>query len=123
MHQCIAVDCYRELDLTEIKMDKSYERRYLELYPFYHPGAMAYALTDSIAVGVIVTLASSVLALFIGQIVAKPWQEFFGLEGTTCSTLSYIGTTFPLATLFNKIIDCIPGLNKSMLIWIRLNLN
>ena len=33
---CIAVDCYRELDLTEIKMDKSYERRYLELYPFYH---------------------------------------------------------------------------------------
>ena len=73
---------------------------------------MAYALTDSIAVGVIVTLASSVLALFIGQIVAKPWQEFFGLEGTTCSTLSYIGTTFPLATLFNKIIDCIPGLNK-----------
>ena len=79
---------------------------------FIIPGAMAYALTDSIAVGVIVTLASSVLALFIGQIVAKPWQEFFGLEGTTCSTLSYIGTTFPLATLFNKIIDCIPGLNK-----------
>ena len=79
---------------------------------FIIPGAMAYALTDSIAVGIIVTLASSVLALFIGQIVAKPWQEFFGLEGTTCSTLSYIGTTFPLATLFNKIIDCIPGLNK-----------
>ena len=75
-------------------------------------GAMAYALTDSIAVGVVVTLAASVLALFLGQIVAKPWQEFFGLEGTTCSTLSYIGTTFPLATLFNKIIDCIPGLNK-----------
>lgn len=52
---------------------------------FIIPGAMAYALTDSIAVGVIVTLASSVLALFIGQIVAKPWQEFFGLEGTTLS--------------------------------------
>ena len=34
---------------------------------FIIPGAMAYALTDSIAVGVIVTLASSVLALFIGQ--------------------------------------------------------
>ena len=50
--------------------------------------------------------------LFFGQWIAKPWQEFFGLEGTTCSTLSYIGTTFPLATLFNKIIDCIPGLNK-----------
>lgn len=29
---------------------------------FIIPGAMAYALTDSIAVGVIVTLASSVLA-------------------------------------------------------------
>ena len=82
---------------------------------FIIPGAMAYALTDSIAVGVIVTLASfacGMAVLFFGQWIAKPWQEFFGLEGTTCSTLSYIGTTFPLATLFNKIIDCIPGLNK-----------
>ena len=34
------------------------------------------------------------------------------MAGITCSTLSYIGTTFPLATLFNKIIDCISGLNK-----------
>ena len=32
----LAVDRYRELDFTEIKMDKSYECGYLELYPFYH---------------------------------------------------------------------------------------
>lgn len=43
---------------------------------FIIPGAMAYALTDSIAVGVIVTLASSVLALFIGQIVANHGRNF-----------------------------------------------
>lgn len=79
---------------------------------FIIPGAMAYALTDSIAVGVIVTLASSVLALFIGQIVAKPWQEFFGLEGTTCTCLCFVAWAYPICYLLNKIIDKIPGLNK-----------
>ena len=100
------------LILLKLKLTKVMNVDIWNYIHFIIPGAMAYALTDSIAVGVVVTLAASALALFLGQIVAKPWQEFFGLEGTTCSTLSYIGTTFPLATLFNKIIDCIPGLNK-----------
>ena len=100
------------LVLLKLKLTKVMNVDIWNYIHFIIPGAMAYALTGNIAVGIIVTLAASVLSLVLGQIVAKPWQEFFGLEGTTCSTLSYIGTTFPLAMLFNKIIDHIPGLNK-----------
>ena len=76
------------------------------------PGALAYALTKNAVIGFIVAFACGMAVLFFGQWIAKPWQEFFGLEGTTCTCLCFVAWAYPICYLLNKIIDVIPGLNK-----------
>ncbi|KOS03288.1 PTS galactitol transporter subunit IIC, partial [Paenibacillus polymyxa] len=56
---------------------------------FLIPGALAYFLFDSFWLGLVVTLVMSVIALFVGDLIASKWQEYFGLEGTTCTTIIY----------------------------------
>ena len=79
---------------------------------FLVPGALAYALTKNAVIGFIVAFACGMAVLFFGQWIAKPWQEFFGLEGTTCTCLCFVAWAYPICYLLNKIIDKIPGLNK-----------
>lgn len=76
---------------------------------FLIPGALAYALFDSVILGLIITVALSVISLFVGQLIAPKWQEYFGLEGTTCSTFSFITFMYPLSWAINKLVDLIPG--------------
>jgi len=83
----------------------------VDIWNFIHfliPGTLAYALTNNFWIGLGVTVALSVIALFVAQWIAPKWQEFYGLEGTTCSTLSYITFPYPLALGFNWLIDRIP---------------
>lgn len=87
----------------------------VDIWNFIHfliPGAMAYALFDSAILGLAITVLLSVITLFVSQKIAPKWQEYFGLEGTTCSTFSYITLIYPVSYVINKIIDAIPGLNK-----------
>lgn len=77
---------------------------------FLIPGALCYGLFGSAILGVIVTVLCSVVALLVAEIVAPKWQDYFGLDGTTCSTFSFITFMYPLSWLVNKIIDHIPGL-------------
>lgn len=87
----------------------------VDIWNFIHfliPGAMAYALFDSAVLGLAITVLLSVITLFVSQKIAPKWQEYFGLEGTTCSTFSYITLIYPVSYVINKIIDAIPGLNK-----------
>ena len=79
---------------------------------FLIPGAMTYFLFKSFFLGLAVTLLMSIFALFLGDLLAKKWQDYFGLEGTTCTTVIYSGWGWPVAWATNKIIDFIPGLNK-----------
>lgn len=79
---------------------------------FLIPGALAYFLFDSFWLGLIITLVISVLALFVGDLIAKRWQDYFGLEGTTSTTIIYSAWGYPVPWLVNKIIDLIPGVNK-----------
>lgn len=79
---------------------------------FTVPGALAYFVFDSFFLGLGVAVALSVAALFIGDLIAPRWQKYYGLEGTTCTTMIHIGWTLPFAWVVNKIIDFIPGLNK-----------
>lgn len=79
---------------------------------FLVPGALAYALFGSAIIGFLVTLACAVVALFFAQWEAPEWGEFYGLDGTTCTTLSFCAWVYPISKLINKIIDKIPGLNK-----------
>ena len=87
----------------------------VDIWNFMHflvPGALAYSLSGSAVIGFITALACGVIVLFFGQWVAKPWQEFFGLEGTTCTCLCFVAWAYPISYGLNKIIDKIPGLNK-----------
>ena len=87
----------------------------VDIWNFMHflvPGALAYALTKNAVIGFIVAFACGMAVLFFGQWIAKPWQEFFGLEGTTCTYLCFVAWAYPICWLLNKIIDKIPGLNK-----------
>ena len=54
----------------------------------------------------------SVLICYIGDRIAPWWQKYFGLEGTTCTTVLQTVTTLPIAVVTDKIISKIPGLNK-----------
>lgn len=85
----------------------------VDIWNYIHyliPGTLAYALTNSIAVGLIVTVGLSVITLFMAEKIAPRWIEYYGLEGTTCTTFSFISFTYPFGVLVNKIIDKIPGL-------------
>lgn len=79
---------------------------------FLIPGALAYFLFGSFWLGLGVTLVMSVIALFVGDLIAPKWQEYFGLEGTTSTTIIYSAWGYPVPWLVNKIIDLIPGVNK-----------
>ena len=87
----------------------------VDIWNFMHflvPGALAYALFGSAVIGFLVAFACGIIVLFFGQWIAKPWEEFFGLEGTTCTCLSFVAWAYPISYGLNKIIDKIPGLNK-----------
>lgn len=87
----------------------------VDIWNFMHflvPGALAYALCGNALVGFLVTIALSVVTLFFSQWAAPKWGEFYGLEGTTCTTLAFAAWIYPISVLINKIIDLIPGLNK-----------
>ncbi|GLI20204.1 PTS galactitol transporter subunit IIC [Tepidanaerobacter syntrophicus] len=77
---------------------------------FLIPGTLAYALSGSAAIGLAVTVGLSIINLFIAEKIAPHWIAYYGLEGTTCTTFSFISFTYPFGVLINKIIDRIPGL-------------
>lgn len=79
---------------------------------FLVPGALAYYIFNNFFIGLGITIALSILALIVGDWIAPKWQEYYGLEDTTCTTIIHTGWTLPVADLLNKIIDFIPGLNK-----------
>lgn len=87
----------------------------IDIWNFIHfmiPGALAIALFNSVILGVMVTLVLSVVALFCAKWVAPKWESYFGLDGTTCTTLAFVAFIYPIGLILNKIIDLIPGINK-----------
>lgn len=85
----------------------------VDIWNYIHlliPGTLVYALSGSAWLGLGVTVGLSVITLVLAEKIAPYWIEYYGLEGTTCSTFSYISFTFPFGLLLNKLFDRIPGL-------------
>src|SRR5699024_2971046 len=62
----------------------------VDLWNYYHfvlAGAIMYVLTGSVVLSLLHSLLISVIALKLGDVLAPRWQKFFGLEGTTCTTI------------------------------------
>lgn len=88
----------------------------VDIWNFMHflvPGALAYALSQNAVIGFLTAVGCGIAALFFAQWLAPQWGEFFGLEGTTCTTLAFCAWIYPVTYLINKLIDRIPGLNKA----------
>lgn len=87
----------------------------VDIWNFMHflvPGALAYALSGNAITGFLVSVGCGVVALFFAQWLAPQWEEFFGLDGTTCTTLAFCAWIYPISYLLNKIIDKIPGIKN-----------
>ncbi len=87
----------------------------VDIWNFIHflvPGTLAYALTGNFWIGLGTVLVLSVIDLIVAQRVAPKWQEYYGLTGTTCSTLSFITSAWPIAIFFNWVFEKIPGVRK-----------
>ncbi|HFK4062386.1 TPA: PTS transporter subunit IIC, partial [Escherichia coli] len=108
----IPVGIVLNLILVRLKLTKTLNVDIWNYMHFLVPGALAYFVFDSFIIGFSVAVALSIAALFIGDLIAPRWQKYYGLEGTTCTTMIHIGWTLPFAWVVNKIIDYIPGLNK-----------
>ncbi len=83
----------------------------VDIWNFIHfliPGALAYALFHSFWLGLLITVGLSVITLFLAQWIGPKWQEYYGLEGTTCTTFSYISFCYPMGLAFNWLFDRIP---------------
>jgi PTS system galactitol-specific IIC component len=87
---------------------------------FIFSGAIVYYLMIaagasailSAGIALVVALACSFLACWIGDKIAPAWQKQFGLEGTTCTTIYYIVTYVPINWLVNKVLDLFPAIDK-----------
>ena len=87
----------------------------IDIWNFMHflvPGALAYALFGSAFIGFAVSLICGIGVLFFAEWLAPAWQDFFGLEGTTCTTLSFAAWVYPITFILNKIMDKIPGIKN-----------
>ena len=79
------------------------------MFHFILAGGIAYLISGSIAVGLVVSAIFSIITLLLADWDSKTWQEYFGLEGTSCSTLATM-TSAICSCIVNKIIDLIPGI-------------
>lgn len=100
------------LILVRLKLTKTLNVDIWNYMHFLVPGALVYFTFNNFWLGFAVTVILSVAALFVGDLIAPLWQEYYGLEGTTCTTIIHTGWTLLFAWLVNKLIDLIPGLNK-----------
>lgn len=83
----------------------------VDIWNFIHfliPGTLVYALTNNFFLGLATTVGLSIITLFIAQKIAPKWQEFYGLQGTTCTTFSFISFSYPLGVMINALFDRIP---------------
>lgn len=74
-------------------------------------GAIAYAVTGNIWIGILGTAVHAVFAFKFGDLWAPIAQDYFELEGLTVphGTATYMA---PIACVIDAIIDKIPGLKK-----------
>ena len=63
-------------------------------------------------ISIVFGLALSVLVEKVGDWISPYWQTYFGLEGTTCTTILQLGTTLPIAWIANRVLEKIPGVNR-----------
>ncbi|MFZ7119536.1 MAG: PTS transporter subunit IIC [Eubacteriaceae bacterium] len=94
--------------MLTFKLTKTLNIDIWNMFHFILAGGLAYLVSGSVLVGVIIAVIYCIITLLIADWDSKRWQDYFGLEGTTCSTLATMPNIFNVI-LVNKVIDLIPG--------------
>ena len=98
--------------LLKVKFTKTLNVGIWDYWHILTISAIAYVIFDSYILGIVIALLLSVITEKMGDIVAKPWQEYFGFEGTTGAIVFHSTTMLPIYWGVNWIIDKIPGIRK-----------
>lgn len=78
---------------------------------FIFSAAFVYFMTESLILGVVVALITSVVVLKLADFAAPVIQDHYGLPGVTTPHLDTV-TWSPVGWVLNKILDRIPGVRK-----------
>lgn len=93
--------------MLSLKLTKTLNIDIWNMFHFILAGGIAYLVSGSVVVGLIVSAIFSIITLLLADWDSKTWQEYFGLEGTSCTTLA-IMTSAICSFIVNKVIDLIP---------------
>lgn len=84
----------------------------IDIWNYWHfafTGAMVQSLTGSLAMGVAAAALNMVIVMVIADRTAPGVEEYNGLPGVSIP-MGFAAAFAPIAAVFNKIIDLIPGL-------------
>lgn len=82
----------------------------IDIWNMFHlilAGSLAYLVCDNLLIALLVSAIFAVIILVIADKTSDSWQEYYGLEGTSCTTLPNMFTMI-LAYFINRLIDKIP---------------
>lgn len=83
----------------------------IDIWDYWHfafTGALVAILTGSQVIGVVAAILNMVIVMVIGDYTAPQVEESLGLPGVSLPH-GFTGAYAPIAMLFNKIFDMIPG--------------
>lgn len=86
----------------------------VDIWDYWHfafTGAMIQALTGSFAMGLVAAVLNMVIIMVIADLTAPSLETYNGLPGISLPH-GFTGAFVPIAIVFNKILDFIPGINK-----------
>ena len=86
----------------------------VDIWDYWHfafTGAMIQALTGSFVMGLVAAILNMVIIMVIADLTAPSLETYNGLPGISLPH-GFTGAFVPIAIVFNKILDFIPGINK-----------
>lgn len=79
---------------------------------YYVLQAAGVSVVAAAVISTILALVCLTIVLKLADMLAKSWQEYFGLPGTSCTTQAHTTTLYPICWVTNRLIDLIPGVKK-----------
>ncbi len=87
----------------------------IDLWNYWHfafIGAVAYFMTDSVAIGFFAAIVCYIITLVLADVTAKKFQSFYpGMEGISIPQ-PFCQSFMPFAVAIDKGLDYVPGINK-----------
>ena len=86
----------------------------VDIWDYWHfafTGAMIQALTGSFVMGLVAAILNMIIIMVVADLTAPALETYNGLPGISLPH-GFTAAFVPIAIVFNKILDFIPGVNK-----------